>query len=96
MGEEPERLGEELIVVVAAVIDGAGDAPGVPHLVLLIGHRAELGEDALAGPRLRRDPVVSLEAVAIWVEVDERREVLGLIGPLVQLAGRTSRGSGDS
>jgi hypothetical protein len=90
VGEQPVRLREELVVIVAAVVDRAGDAPGIPHGVLLLGHGPELGKDALVRPRLGGDPVMGLEAVAVRVEVDERSEVLlrfllrlllGLLGP---------------
>jgi hypothetical protein len=87
VGEQPVRLGEELVVIVTAVIDGARYAPGIPHLVFLGRHRTEFGEDALPRPRFGRDPVVGLEAVAVGVEVDECREVLRAVLLFVGLLG---------
>ena len=85
MREEPVRLGEESVVVVATVVDRAGDPARVGHAVLLLGHGPQLGEDALVRTRLRGDPMVRLEPVAVGVEVDQGSEVLGFLGHRVLL-----------
>ncbi|HEY6782175.1 MAG TPA: hypothetical protein VI296_02980, partial [Candidatus Dormibacteraeota bacterium] len=64
----------------ATVIDRARYTTGIPHPVLLLGDGAELGQDAVARTRFGRDSVVGLETVSIGVEVDERREVLRVLG----------------
>ena len=46
---------------------------------------AQLGEDALVRTRLRGDPMVRLEPVAVGVEVDQGSEVLGFLGHRVLL-----------
>src|SRR5581483_11906629 len=47
--EPAECLGQERVVLVIAAVHGAGALAGLPEGVLLLGHRAELGEDLVAG-----------------------------------------------
>lgn len=48
MAEEAEGLGKEAVVVVDAVVDGAGHPPAVGEPILFLRHLAELLEDAVA------------------------------------------------
>jgi hypothetical protein len=44
VGEHPERLAQEVVVLVVAAVHRPGDLPGLPERVLLLGHRPHLGE----------------------------------------------------
>jgi hypothetical protein len=50
VGEEPERLVHEVVVVVVAAVHRPGALAGLPEGVLLLGHVVQLGEDLLARP----------------------------------------------
>ena len=52
VGEQPERLVHEGVVLVVAAVHGPGDLAGLPGVVLEVGHRAELGEHLRAAALL--------------------------------------------
>ena len=48
VGEEPERLVHEVVVLVVAAVHRARALAGLPEGVLLLGHGLQLGEDLVA------------------------------------------------
>ena len=69
--EQPERLVHEVVVVVVAAVHRPGALAGLPDLVLLGRHLAQLGEDLLAGAALLGQRAVDAEPLGVGIEVEE-------------------------
>ena len=67
VGEEAEGIVHEVVVVVIAAVHGARALAGLPERVLLGGHRAEFGEDLLAGEADLGEIPMDLETVGVGV-----------------------------
>ena len=65
--EQPEGLGQEVVVVVVAAVHGPGALPGLPEGVLLLRHGGQLGEDVVAGAAVLGQRAVHREAVLVRV-----------------------------
>src|ERR1019366_2572547 len=67
MCEEPEGFVHEVVVVVISAVHGARAFSGFPERILFSGHRAQFGQDLLAGlARLGQRPM-DLEPVGVGV-----------------------------
>ena len=67
MREEPERVVHEVVVLVIAAIHRARALAGFPERILFGSHRAEFGEDLLAGKTNLGEISVDLETVCVGV-----------------------------
>ena len=65
VGEEPERLVEEVVVLVVAAVHRARALAGLPERVLLLRHVAQLLEDLVAGPALLGQRAVDAEPLGV-------------------------------
>ena len=66
VGEEPEGLGEEAVMVVVAAVHRPRALSGLPEGVLLLGHRAQFAQDLLARASLLRENGMHFEPIVIW------------------------------
>ena len=67
VGEQPEGLVHERVVLVVAAVHRAGALAALPGLVLLLGHRGQLGEELLRGAALLGEGAVDGEPVFVRV-----------------------------
>ena len=65
VGEHPERLAEEVVVIVVAAVHRPRDLAGLPEGVLLLRHRPHLGEHVVARPAAVRERAVDGEPVGV-------------------------------
>ena len=56
MGEQPEGVVQEVVVVVVAAVHRPGALPCLPERVLLLRHHLQLAEDLLVAPSRLGEP----------------------------------------
>ncbi len=73
VGEQPERLVEEVVVLVVAAVHRPGALAGLPERVLLLRHHPQLLEHLLAGPAVLGERAVDAEALGVGEAIAHSR-----------------------